>query len=254
MDSMQINEATLFEYLLKWGLAQVKDKAELRAKIDKCIKLIRFCTMDSTDFSTKCCKSIALNVEEKYKIFLCLTQKNAKFLPEGFSKEKTARCQGLSYLYSWKTLKTSIVTVNNEMEPVILNFSIESTSCPNLTGLILHSLTDINAGEEVDLTCEVYSSEHPSLCLTSATFGRIIPAKNSGELYFPWPVLMRPGIPFTVKLTYKHTNKLSTVAFFNAKTYTWCNDNPNEKVTVMFAGNIKRIVDICGLILAKKVM
>jgi hypothetical protein len=89
--TMQMTEAKLFASLVKWGQAQVKDEADVRAKIDKCLKLIQFCTMDCVEFSTLCCNAIIpLTSEEKHKIFLCISQKNYKFLPDGFQcSEKT---------------------------------------------------------------------------------------------------------------------------------------------------------------------
>jgi hypothetical protein len=133
-----------------------------------------------------------------------------------------------------------------------LDFSID-TVC-YLTGLSLHSLTDINAGEQVELTCDVNSSENPSLCLTSATFsGSVQVGSENGGLEFPWPVLMRPGIFFTTKVTYKHITKRPTAVFNNSNKFTWDDSQPKEKFTVSFVG-IKNIIDICGLAVARKIV
>jgi hypothetical protein len=156
--------------------------------------------------------------------------------------------------FSLKLLKSGKVTVNFLTEPVVLTFSI-ATIC-YLTGLSLHSLSDINAGKQVELTCDVYSSENPSLCLTSATFCGIVQADGRGDedLDFPWPVLMRPGIFFTVKVTYKHTKKRRTVVFENSDDYTWEDSDPIEELTVRFASNIESITDISGLCMSRRLV
>jgi BTB And C-terminal Kelch len=254
-EALHITESVLFSYLVKWGRAQVEDEEiGVRAKIDDFLKNIKFCTMECTEFSNLCCQPIPLTLEEKYKIFLGITQRNPEFLPEGFSKTTKPRCIEGKGTYWWNVFESGKVSVNSRTEPVVLTFSINSTCYFN--GLCLRSLSDINAGKQVELTCDVYSSENPSLCLTSATFCGIVQADGIGDedLDFPWPVLMRPGIFFTVKVTYKHTKKRRTFVFENSADYTWEDSDPIEELTVRFANNIESITDISGLCMSRRLV
>jgi hypothetical protein len=256
LPSMPITEKFLFSSLVNWGRAQVKDELEVRAKIENCLKFIRFCSMDYAEFSNLCCKPIPLTAEEKYKIFLSITQKNSEHLPEGFSTVKKPRCiEEESTIYDWTSLKTSMYA-NDEFltKPVIVTVTVEPVRY--LTGLNLFSLTGINAGDSVHLTCDVYSSEHPKICIVSATFNDVVPEDGRGELYFDWPVLMKMGISYRIELNYKEMRHLSfTCKYFSKSTsYSWFESDPKEKVTVSFALNkpVKPITDISGLIMAKR--
>jgi len=254
-EALHITESVLFLYLVKWGRAQVEDDdIGVRAKIDDFFKHIKFCTMECAEFSNLCCQPIPLTLEEKYKIFLSITQRNPEFLPDGFSKITKPRCIEGEATYWWNIFDSTKVSVNSQTEPVVLTFAINSTCY--FTGLRLRSLSDINAGKQVELTCDVYSSENPSLCLTSATFCGIVQAISSegAGLEFPWPVLMRPGIFFTVKVTYKHTKKRRTVVFENSVDYTWEDSDPIEELTVRFANNIESITDISGLCMSRRLV
>jgi hypothetical protein len=86
LQKMAITERLLFARLVKWGRAQATNEEEVRAKIDKGLKLIRFYTMECSEFSSLCHSSIPLTSEEKYKLFLVIARKSTKhYLPEGFS-------------------------------------------------------------------------------------------------------------------------------------------------------------------------
>lgn len=220
MEQMKISEALLFENLLNWGCAQVKEGENLRAKIDSCLKLIRFCTMDYTEFSGLCYRPLPLTAKEKYKIFFSITQKSSKLLPEGFSKVKKPRCMGEVLYYDWISKRSDdYISVDNQIEPVSLTVTVEPEHY--LTGLMLDSLTDINVGELVHLTCNVYSSEYPSLCIVSVTFNEIVPEDKDGQLDFPQPVLMKRGISYTIKVTYKHTAERQSASFLTGTSHSW---------------------------------
>jgi hypothetical protein len=255
LPSMPITEKFLFSSLLNWGRAQVKDKLEVRAKIENCLKHIRFCSMDYAEFSNLCCVPIPLTAEEKYKIFLSITQKNSKHLPEGFSTVKKPRCiEEESTSYDWISLKSSLCTNNDLLtKPVIVNVTVKPLRY--LTGLLIFSLTGVNAGDTVHLSCAVYSSEHPKICIASATFNDVVPKGSRGELYFDWPVLMKMGISYRIELNYIDMPRLPyTYEYLSKSTsYSWYESDPKEKVTVLFALNkpVKPITDICGLIMAK---
>lgn len=255
---MQISEALLFVNLLNWGRAQVKNEADLRAKIDSCLKLIRFCTMDNSEFSGLCCKPIPLTTEEKYKIFLSISQQSAQHLPEGFSEEIWPRCIEESLIYDWMHLKSNEnLAVDNQTAPFFMTVAVHPEHY--LTGLKLHSLSNINAGEMVHLTCDVYSSEYPSLYIASATFREIVQANRIGEVVFDRPVLMKQGISYAIKLTYEQSNSVLTSVFPTDRTYSWSKesdeDNDDKDAIVVFALDdepLAPILDICGLVLAKK--
>jgi hypothetical protein len=255
LNSMQISEPSLFVNLLRWGHAQVKDVAQVRAKIDNCLKLIRFCAMDLSEFSGLCCRPLPLTTEEKYKIFLGISQQNDKHLPEGFSRVMWPRCMGQIFDYNWMPLmEEDEIFVDNTSDPFFLNVAVEPEH--HLTGLQLHSLTNINAGELVHLTCSIYSSEYPNLCITTATFNGIVPEENDGELVFPRPVLMKKGIVYSIELTYQHAASRLTAEFFTGRTYTWDSDSDEEGTIVVFALDdepVSPILDICGLLMAQKI-
>jgi hypothetical protein len=252
LPSMPITERFLFTSLVNWGRAQVKDTMEVRTKIENCLKLIRFCSMDCAEFSHLCSKPIPLTAEEKYKIFLSITQKNSKYLPEGFSKVKKPRCiEEESTLYDWSSLNYTFSARDDLKKTVIVTVIVEPVRY--LTGLRLFSLTAINAGDPVHLTCAVYSSEHPKICIVSATFNDVVTEDSRGELYFDWPVLMKKGISYRIELNYK--DMPFTCEYLSKNTsYSWYESDPKEKVTVFFALNkpVQPITDICGLIMAKR--
>jgi hypothetical protein len=254
METMNMTESVLFINLVKWGRAQVDNEADVRAKIDNCLKLIHFCTMECAEFSTLCCKPIPLTAEEKCNIFLSITQRNSKYLPDGFSIFKMARCiQDTLYPYHWEDFKITNINLDSQTEPSILTFTVEPICY--LTGVSVFSLTEINVGKQLELDCKVYNSENPTLCLTSATFcGFVETCDISGELKFCWPVLMKPGTSYTVKITYRHKTKIPSVVFYNPKSYTWDASNPVNKTTIMFNDKVKRVVDISGLMVGKNIV
>jgi hypothetical protein len=261
IQSMRISEPLLFAQLLNWGRAQVKDEADVRAKINKGLKLIHFCAMDYTEFSRLCRKPVPLTADEMCKIFLSITQKNSKFLPEGFSKVKTPRCLGRTLLYDWRSLESDDSTIVNSLtDPVVLNVAVETQYY--LIGILLHSLTNINAGELVHLTCGIYSSEYPTLRITTATFNGIVHAEESdGDLDFPQPVLMKKGIWYKIKVSYKHTSDRPAAVFLTDQSYTWKHSDPNnvegKETTVIFALNGESTaptIDIRGLSMAKNLV
>jgi hypothetical protein len=91
----------------------------------------------------------------------------------------------------------------------------------------------------------------------SGTFNGTVPAGNNGELRFAWPVLMKQGISYKIKLIYDEDMvklPLASVYHMENTSYSWNEADPKEKVTAFFtlAKPVKPIVDICGLILAKK--
>ena len=253
LDTLEISEPSLFVNLLKWGYAQVEDVADVRAKIDKCLKLIRFMAMDFTEFSSMCCRPIPLTTEEKYKIFLSISQQNVKHLPEGFSGEIWPRCMGEIFDYNWKSLiEEDEILIDKSSEPFVLNVAVEPEQY--LTGIELHSLTDINAGELVHVTCGIYSSEYPKLCITTATFNGTVLPGNDGELVFPRPVLMKKGIVYSMELTYKHSVSRLTAEFSPGRTYAW-SDYDGDGAMVVFAFDdepVTPILDVCGLLMAQK--
>lgn len=157
MPALIISEGPLYKYLVKWGRAQVEREEEIRAKIENCLKHIRFSTMGSDEFSFWCCDSTCLTDHEKLKIFYSITQNNVELLPEGFSKSKHPRCMENCYQFDWTDNNYAITecTVNNETNHVAVTVSVEP-SC-YLTGVTLKSLSRINAAEQVHLTCKVSS-------------------------------------------------------------------------------------------------
>jgi hypothetical protein len=260
LSSMSIREHFLFSSLVKWGRAQVKNEAEVRAKIDKGLKLIRFCAMDYAEFSQLCCKPIPLTAEEKYKIFLSITQNSSEHLPNGFTNVKNPRCIGKSSIFDWKSVEHTFTSKGKfQTKPVSLTVTVIG-SLRYLTGLVLHSLMDSNIGNQVHLTCAVYSLENPILSIVSATFNDIVTEDTSGELHFPWPVLMKKGISYRIELTYQDISNLPHTYDYQIenKSYSWQDESdPKKKVTVLFAlgkPGKKRIIDICGLIMAKKIV
>jgi hypothetical protein len=253
MQSLKISEALLFEYLVLWGRCRVNGAATVRVNIEKGLKLIRFCTMSCAAFSALCCKPAnPLTEEERYKIFLSITQKNEKLLPEGFSISKNPRCLGEIFIYEWDSFKATDFYIDTITEP--FTFTVAFDQNCYLTGVKLVSLNENNAGQSVQLTCSVFSSEHPSLCVASATHTGLVKAGDDGELEFPWPVLMRNGIFFTFKITYKQVLKIPTAAFHNKRSHFWNTSVPGEKLTVLFANNVHRIVDVCGLLITKSLV
>jgi hypothetical protein len=259
--SMPISEPFLFEKLLRWGRAQAQNEAEVRAKIDKSLKLIRFCVMDYAEFSGLCSRQIPLTNEEKYKIFLSITQKNAKYLPKGFSPERNPRCSlGNVYNFDWRNLKGlhDCTVINSQSEPVLFNVAVETDHY--LAGVMLYSLTEINAGELVHLTCGVYSSEYPKLCILNATFNDTVSAVNEdGVLEFEWPVLLKQGIVYKIKVTYMHEADRLTAVFLTENSFTWTAFDPNDitdkNTTVMFSFDgtaTAPTIDVFGLVMARK--
>jgi hypothetical protein len=263
IQSMQISEPLLFAQLLKWGRAQAKNEADVRAKIDKGLKLIRFCVMDYAEFSGLCSRPIPLTKAERYKIFLSITQKNSKFLPKGFSSERTPRCSLENvYNFDWRHLKSlhDCTVINSETEPVIVSVAVETDHY--LTGVMLYCLTEINAGELVHLTCSVYSSEYPNLCILSASFNDTVSDENEeGVLEFEWPVLLKQGIAYKIKVTYEHEADRLTAVFLTENSFTWTASDPDDiedsDTTVMFSfdGNSTApTIDVYGLVMARKLV
>lgn len=257
MKSLKISETSLFKKLCAWGLAQVSNnKEEARAKVDDCLKFIRFCGMDYAEFSHLCHKDAALNLlnsEEKYQIFLSITQKNSDLLPVGFSKEKNPRFLDRCSEYDWLENKDSDCTVDN-LEPVNLTVTVGKTHY--LTGVQLYSLTDINAGKLVHLTCCVYSMENPKLCIISATFNGIVKREGSENLNFDSPVLMKKGICYRITVTYLHEEELPTAIFvIEDNCMTWSDEEDVEFAVTFYPDNKSGppIIDICGLKLAEYV-
>lgn len=252
MNSMRCSEVELIENLLKWGRAQVEDEADLRAKVDNGLKLIRFCTMGKKEFSNLVRRQpTLLTASENQQIFLTLSERNSDLLPETFSKLKKPRCmRKTGRVYEWKNFQASDWAVGKDKTvPVSLVFTIEPVCY--LSGLTLRSLAKNNAGQQVELLCDVYKTKNLDQSLTTATFNGIVEADGRGKLFFPWPVLIHPLNSYTINVCYKHTTPVPTSTFKRTKSYSWT-DDPNLKVTVVFAGNIKRIIDISGLIIAKK--
>jgi hypothetical protein len=73
------------------------------------------------------------------------------------------------------------------------------------------------------------------------------------------PVLMKQGISYKIKLIYDEDMvklPLASVYHMENTSYTWNEADPKEKVTAFFtlAKPVKPIIDICGLILAKKIV
>ena len=252
IDTMEISEPLLFENLVKWGRAQVEDEADVRAKIDKCLKLVRFCSMSCAEFSNLCFKPNPLTAEEKYKIFLSITQNNTSLLPKRFSNSKKPRLQRIAV--QWIKVNFFKCDVDRQTVPSVLTLKVEPLHY--LLGVFLYSLTDINAGELVYLICDVYSSEDLNLCIESANFRGIVQANGNGELLFDRPVLMKKGFSYKFEVTYKHSTKIQTAAFQKEASGPWVWKvqavsviiNPNKAVPVD-----PPIVDISGLILAKNI-
>lgn len=236
--------------LVNWEHVQLGDEADVRAKIENCLNHIRFCAMDSVEFANLCSMPIPLSAEEKYKIN---RQKNSEILPEGFSQSKMIRCIGESISHEWKSLKITNCTLHDLTEPVILTLGVEPLCY--LTGVVLYSLTDVNAGKQVHLTCEVFNLDNPFVCIASATFNDCVDKGGCGDLDFPHPVLMKQGSSFNIKVTYSCLGKqLMTAVFQTQRSHSWDTSVPRKKVTVLFElGDelVKPTVDICGLSLAQ---
>jgi hypothetical protein len=246
---MQINEATLFSYLVKWGRAGTADAAEARAKIDDGLKLIRFCAMSCSSFSTLCCQPLPLSNEEMFKILLSINQRNTDLLPEGFSVSKwprslTTGCR----MYIWNSLKATNCTVDSQTAPFTLKVAID-TPC-YMTGVVLTSLTGINIGEQVQLTCDVFTPEQTSVPMASATFNNTVKEISKGVLYLSLPVFMHPGIPYSIKLSYQHPAERPTSMYASKGSFCW----NRLKLSVNLECHNDTIVDICGLVLGKEVL
>lgn len=261
MESMQITEASLFSNLVKWGRAQVQQEEKLRLKIKKCLKLIRFCTMDAAEFSSLCCEPIPLSEREKYKILLSINQKSPDHLPESFCTSEIPRCMGQRSLYSWMDLKSRDCFLDGQSKPCNLTVAVDQERF--LTAVKLFCLTSVNAGHQMHLTCDVYSCEHPDLCIASATFDSFVQKDAIGELSLAHPVLMKRGIFYIIKVTYKLETKRSTMIFKTKRAHSVFSSVPLEnmysrdKVTIMFAIHdelIAPVNDICGLVLAKNLV
>lgn len=260
MPALNATEDDLYRHLVKWGRAHV-EREDLRAKIDNCLKHIRFCTMDEVVFSRWCCDSTCLTDHEKLKIFLSIAQNDVELLPEGFSKSKhPRRCMENSYEFDWTDYRQHAIitecTVNNQTRPVAVTVAVEP-SC-YLTGVTLKSLTKKNSGEQVHLTCKVWS-ESPCKSLVSATFnGTVQDDAETGCLYFPHPVLMEEGVFYTIRVTYMHTDKRLSAMFatdgFLRFLSGWDVDDNEMSACFTFrrvCGEAKTIVDITGVLLTE---
>lgn len=251
IQSMKMVEPLIFSKLVDWGRAQVKQEEDVRSKINNCLKFIRFGAMSCAAFSNLCCKPIALTAEERYKIFMSITQNDTSLLPEGFSKLRNPRCLAGSYVYNWDSFKSSDFIIETKA-PYTLTVAIEPTCY--LTGIRLNSLTDVFAKQEVELKCEVFSPDNPHICIVTLTWKGKVKEGASGDVRFPWPVMLRNGITYTIKVSYKQAVSAPTTAYHNKKSFSWSSPLSSiskEMVTVHFVNNTQRIVDIRGLLLAK---
>ena len=251
MNSLQINEVTLFRFLVQWGRARATEDAEARAIIAEGLKLIRFCAMSCSSFSTLCCQPLPLSNEEMLKILLSIMHRNTELLPEEFSISKWPRSLSTGCrMYMWNSLKATDCTVHSQTAPFTLKVVID-TPC-YLTGVVLTSLTT-NVGEQVQLTCDVYNPEHISAPMASATFKNTVQENRKGVLYLSWPVFMHPGIPYAIKLTYQHETERPTSMYANKGSFCWnCPDK--TKFSVNLECHNDSIIDIYGLILGKEVV
>jgi hypothetical protein len=253
MTSLHVTETTLFNYFVEWGRAGATDDAEARAKIDSGLKLIRFCTMSWTSFSTLCCQPLPLSKEEQLKILLCITQRNAIFLPEGFSISKWPRCIPNRHTYMWNKCNATKCTVDHQTAPFTLKVTMDTPRY--LVGLKLTSLTGINVGQKVQLTCEVFNPEQTSVPMASAAFNNTVEENLTGILYMSWPVLMHPGITYSIKLSYQHpTERPTSMYAITEGSFCWHRSDKDKRCSVNVECDNDSIVDICGFILGKEVV
>jgi hypothetical protein len=92
------SETRLLSALIDWGRAQVlreegiaPDDDQLRAKIDTCLKLVRFGAMTIEEFSEVSDMCNVLTSEEKLKIMRSIVLVSKEEMPENFSSNFTSR-------------------------------------------------------------------------------------------------------------------------------------------------------------------
>jgi hypothetical protein len=101
LDDLDVSETDLLKAILRWGIAKFPKKgrhvctgSEIREVIDPFLKLIRFMSMECTEFAELCIAPNSLNVlsaDEQRLILLSLVLENHKYMPANFNCSNVTR-------------------------------------------------------------------------------------------------------------------------------------------------------------------
>ncbi|XP_059487648.1 kelch-like protein 40b isoform X2 [Neocloeon triangulifer] len=227
LDHLNISsELELFDAIVKWGKAQVTNNEQIRHLIDEPLKLIRFRNLEPSQFASLCEKNAdVLTDGEKLKIFMSIDTGRDHHLPDGFSKLLIFRnldSQPLRSNFGQQSIMSD-VSLNSKSNSSVLKFQ---TPCEGfvLTGIQLQSLSAINIGKKLQISCSVSSALSPNRILAYADFDGKIKANTNDFLSFSEHVLIKKDISYSVAVIYLQEETVVSKQYKYGSQLIWNNE------------------------------
>jgi hypothetical protein len=145
LDDLGVSETDLLKAILRWGIAKFPKKgrhvctgSEIREVIDPFLKLIRFMSMECTEFAELCIAPNSLNVlsaDEQRLILLSLVLKNHKYMPVNFNCSNVTRLMAQSAIIC--SISCNYDSYQQNVSPGRENLKFSANQSVNLLGIAI---------------------------------------------------------------------------------------------------------------------